>query len=35
MWGWAIAAHIVVARTATPADTVVLVGTDESNAVRD
>jgi hypothetical protein len=35
MWGWAIAAHTIVARTATPADTLVLVNTDESNAVRD
>ena len=35
MWGWAIAAHTVVARTAIPADTLVLVSTDESNAVRD
>jgi hypothetical protein len=35
MWGWAIAAHTVAARTATPADTLVQVSTDESNAVRD
>jgi hypothetical protein len=35
MWGWAIAAQIVVARTATRADTLDLVSTDESNAVRD
>lgn len=35
MWGWAVAAHAVVARTATPADTLDVVSTDESNAVRD
>jgi hypothetical protein len=34
MWGWAIAAQIVVARTATPADTQDLVSTDESNPIR-
>jgi hypothetical protein len=34
MWGWAIAAQTVVARAGTPADTLVVVSTDESDAIR-
>ena len=34
MWGWAIAAHTVAARAGTPANTLVVVSTDESDEVR-
>jgi hypothetical protein len=35
MWGWAIAAHTFMARPGTPASTLVVVSTDESDAERD
>ena len=34
MWGWAIAAHTDVARAGTPADTLVVVSTDQSDPLR-
>ena len=35
MWGWAIAAQTVVARAVTPADTLVVVSTGQSDPIRD
>ena len=35
MWGWAIAAHTAAAHPGTPANTPVLVSTDEADEVRD
>jgi hypothetical protein len=34
MWGWAIAAQAVVAQAGTPADALVVVSTDRSDAIR-